>query len=1184
MNRLFIKPELFLLLLMPLAIFAQKAELVVQTGHTDGVAALDFSPDGRLVATGGLDGKIIIWNASDGTEIRSIPSMTESLVFSPDGTTLVSAGDDRIDFWRAATGELIRSFEKKDFSAYSRLALSPDGKFLAVAGYPNSFLLETADGSEIARLPEKLIALDFSSDGRLLAVSHREGISLLDAQTGRVLKSLAGKEYAADSISFSPNGKKLVLAGSGVNRVLDLDGGELKTLGGAKDENFESDTVLFAPDGRTIATKEFRTEKVTVWDAFDLRVLREFPGPENPRWTVRIEPSDAIGYSPDGRIIANGSQDGTVSLWEIGSGRKITRLKARTKSVDRIKALPDGKTIAVLTSGKSGDFRPEIGLWNLETGRKFRNFSGFDPATGPAFTAVSPDLRLLAASGNLNNRAEQYDSKIKIWDLNTGNLLREISGGGRDHVEDLAFSPDGKMIVSLGVDYKQEGGKTVRIEPLDIWSSETGKLLKTLENAEKFRNPVFSSDGRLIIAVAEPLSFSGNRGNLITWGKATVWNATSGEKLRTLDLKVPAEKEYLRSVAPPLYLDHDPTDPSTIDRKFKFKSPDGDDFGGGELTLRDAETGKILASLISLDENDWAVITPSGLFDASPGARHLLHYAVGLETVSLEQMKDLYYVPGLLPKILEGRPLPETALFSGGDLFPLAEYEVPRNGRTEFPLKLTNRGGGIGRVEVLINGKEFIRDARPPGFSPDRTNAVLTIDLKNAPLIDGRDNKIEIITHNRDGSITSRGTPRGSEVLPIGQTRSNAPPNIYLIVGGISDYTGDDLDLRFAAKDAADFARALEIGAVKLFGADRVHLRLLTSDRTDVKFLSSDAGVSPAAKADFEKAFDDFKTAGPNDIFIVYLAGHGVSLRSSRPGTDQYLYLTQEATTTDKTVLSVENVRKAMSISSDELTDLIKRNKALKQVLILDTCAAGAAAESLIAKRDLPVDQIRAIERLKDRTGFFVLMGAAADKVSYEASRYGQGLLTYSLLQALRGARLRENQFADVNLLFSYAQDTVPEMARNIGGIQRPLIIAPDASGSFDIGEFTSEEQKQIPLSAPKPLILKPVLQNRDLDYDDLELTGLLSKELRNSGLAAERGGSESGIVFVEADEMIDAVKPSGSYTVRGERISLTIRLIKNKRPVKTLTFEGRTDQKKELARKIVEAIAGVDFSALSNP
>src|SRR5205814_210671 len=65
----------------------------------------------------------------------------------------------------------------------------------------------------------------------------------------------------------------------------------------------------------------------------------------------------------------------------------------------------------------------------------------------------------------------------------------------------------------------------------------------------------------------------------------------------------------------------------------------------------DSETGKELASLIALDEGDWAVTTPDGLFDASPAARKLMHYVIGLESVSLDQMKDGYYIHGLLQKI-----------------------------------------------------------------------------------------------------------------------------------------------------------------------------------------------------------------------------------------------------------------------------------------------------------------------------------------------------------------------------------------------------------------------------------------------------------------------------------------------------------------------------------------------------
>src|SRR6202021_1306701 len=147
-----------------------------------------------------------------------------------------------------------------------------------------------------------------------------------------------------------------------------------------------------------------------------------------------------------------------------------------------------------------------------------------------------------------------------------------------------------------------------------------------------------------------------------------------------------------------------------------------------------------------------------------------------------------------------------------------------------------------------------------------------------------------------------------------------------------------------------------------------------------------------------------------------------------------FFYLTRDAQSAD---LKDPVVRQQNAFSSAELTELLKKIPAQKQVLILDTCASGKALERLTEKRDVPASQVRALERIKDRTGLHILAGCAADAVSYEASRYGQGVLTYSLLLGMRGARLREGEYVDVVDLFSFAADKVPELARDIGGIQR---------------------------------------------------------------------------------------------------------------------------------------------------
>ena len=199
-------------------------------------------------------------------------------------------------------------------------------------------------------------------------------------------------------------------------------------------------------------------------------------------------------------------------------------------------------------------------------------------------------------------------------------------------------------------------------------------------------------------------------------------------------------------------------------------------------------------------------------------------------------------------------------------------------------------------------------------------------------------------------------------------------------------------------------------------------------------------------------------------------------------------------------------------------------------------------------------------------------MGAAADRVSYETTQYSQGLLTYSLLQGMLGAKLREDKFADINMLFSYAQDTVPSLAKNIGGIQRPIVIMPERSGifgesgSFDIGMFTPVEIGKVSRPAtPKPFVLRPTLIQLNENYDKLELTPLLRQALREV---------ETSFAFVDADEMIDVVKLSGSYSIKDDNVTITFRLTRNNVPFgKTFTINGTLTERKLLIEKVVAAL-----------
>ncbi len=203
-------------------------------------------------------------------------------------------------------------------------------------------------------------------------------------------------------------------------------------------------------------------------------------------------------------------------------------------------------------------------------------------------------------------------------------------------------------------------------------------------------------------------------------------------------------------------------------------------------------------------------------------------------------------------------------------------------------------------------------------------------------------------------------------------------------------------------------------------------------------------------------------------------------------------------------------------------------------------------------------------------------MGCAADKVSYEATPFEQGLLTHALLKGMRGAALL-NEYVDVMDLFQYAADQVPQLARNVGGIQKPLVLAPRGT-SFDIGRLKDEDKKLIPLALVRPLLLRPVLQNADENVldDDLGLRVRLRKRLIEEGYAAVRGSGGPAVVYVDADEMPGAVRPSGKYTVEGKTVRVRLLLRQDGQTVGTpLQVDGSRDELDALAERLAAAILG---------
>ena len=300
-------------------------ELQTMIGHTDWLAGLAFSPDGKRLASTSLDGTIRIWSLPPGKETVTVSGPGAGygtrVVYSPNGQEFATnGGDGTATIWNAGTGEPRLKLAGHEAEVMN-MAFSPDEKRFATGSLDATAILwDTANGQKLLTLTGHEAGvrdITFSPDGSLIATGSFDNTARIwDSRTGRELLKISGHEAIVLGVAFNADGSQLATASTdGSAKIWDVKTGKLLfTLLGHISGVVD---IAYSPNGTKIATAS-NDATAKIWDAATGRELSTLTG-----HSAELRP---VAFSPDGKFLATGSGDNTAKVWDVETGQELMTL------------------------------------------------------------------------------------------------------------------------------------------------------------------------------------------------------------------------------------------------------------------------------------------------------------------------------------------------------------------------------------------------------------------------------------------------------------------------------------------------------------------------------------------------------------------------------------------------------------------------------------------------------------------------------------------------------------------------------------------------------------------------------------------------------------------------------------------------------------------------------------------
>jgi len=897
------------------------------------------------------------------------------------GKYLLTASDDKTaKLWDAATGELIQTYrppigQGKEGMLYAG-AISPDGNIAAVGGWSSThdiYLFNNHTGEltqQFSGLGDVVFDLEFSPDGNYLAAAlGSSGVVIYKKNYSGFTKHLTLTGYAGitDNTTFDHNGRLATVCYDSKIRLYDNSFNLITETTGAGNQPY---SIAFSPDGNKLAVGYEDSPIIEVFSGKNLKLLfKPDLGEMNENGGI-----DIIAFSADGNYLygggsyaqyINGQWWRVVRWWTNAGVGDYTDYPACRNAVMDIKALPGGD---ILIGGAQPDLCRMDALGNKK----------FDQA------------------GELNHYNAPDRSHFKIND--TG--------------DEIAFTPYLKESMQFSVDKRklmaaqnlngleayadQKTGCTVSNWEDTYSPKSNGKELTFLSPYERCRSTDFSPMGDKIVLGADWSIYCSDKAGNKLW-KAPVQGTAWAVNISGNGKMVAAALD------------------------------------GGIINWYRMSDGQLLLTLFAHPDNKrWVLYTPDGYYDASPGAEGLFgwHLNNGPDKAAYffpaSKFRDKYYRPDVIDNILITLDQDEAVRIAdlagnrksntsniANMLPPLVNIIKPAHNQevssTVLALEYTALSPGgepITQVKFMVDGRP-VENQR--GFKPIGSNNT----EQKMITIPKQDVTIQVLAENQHGwSVASEVRIKWKGFSEVDLYK----PTLYVLSIGVSDYQNSGYNLKYAAKDARDFATTVKAQKGGLY-KDVVVKTLTDSDATKAGILDGLEWIERETTA--------------RDMAMIFIAGHGMN---DNKGTFYYLPYEADINSLRSTGLMFTELKYTTSAIAG------------KVVAFVDACHSGNV---MGGKRAPDVNNL--VNELSDvESGAVVFTSSTGKQFSLEDDTWGNGAFTKALIEGLSGkADYSHQDKITIKSLDFYVAERVKTLTK---GQQTPTVVIPESMSDFPIG------------------------------------------------------------------------------------------------------------------------------------